>query len=111
VAFLFARVSSVGTLGIIALMAIASAAVFAYFCGKPGNFLRVRTFPLLAAVALTGVFVFGCLRFDVLAGGVSPFIMWLPALLPAAAFLGLGLADRLRRRDRIVFQQLGRMAL
>ena len=111
VAFLFARISSVGTLGIIALMGIASAAVFAYFRGKPGNFWRVRIFPLLATLALAGVLAFGCVRFDVLAGGVSPFIMWLPVLLPVAVLLGLALADRLRRRDRVVFQQLGGMTL
>jgi amino acid transporter len=111
VAFLFARISAVGTLGIIALMGIASAAVFVYFRDRPGNFWRTRLLPLLATLALGVLFAFGCVRFDVLAGGVSPFIMGLPVLLLVAALLGLGLADRVRRRDRVVFEQLGGLSL
>jgi amino acid transporter len=107
VTVLFARVSAVGTLGIIALMGIASAAVYGYFVPRSGNFWRVRISPVVASVSLVAVLVFGCYRFDVLAGGVSKLITWLPALLLLAAVLGLVLADRLRRNDAVEFRKLG----
>jgi amino acid transporter len=108
---LFARVSSVGTLGVIALMGIASAAVFMFFRGRPGNLWRVRLFPLAATIGLIWVFVLACVHFDALAGGSSPLILWLPALLLAAALAGLFMADRLRRRDADGFRQLGGIAI
>jgi amino acid transporter len=107
VTVLFARVSAVGTLGVIALMGIASAAVFAYFIARDGNLWRVRIMPLVASISLLAVLAFGCYRFDVLAGGVSEVITWLPALLLLAAVLGLVLARRLRLRDAESFRRLG----
>jgi hypothetical protein len=50
-----------------------------------------------------------CLRFDALAGGMSPLIMWLPLFLLLAALVGLAMADRLRRRDLVWFRELGRV--
>ncbi len=107
---LFARVSAVGTLGVVALMAIASAAVLGYFRGQSGNWLRVRAPSLVSTVSLLCVFTFGCVRFDVLAGGFSPLVEWLPVLLLATAAVGVLMADALRRRDADHFRTLGRTA-
>jgi amino acid transporter len=109
VAVLFARVGSVGTLGVIALMSIASAAVSRYFAGRPGNLWRVRILPVVATASLLCLLALACLRFDALAGGTSPLIMWLPLFLLLAALVGLAMADRLRRRDLVWFRELGRV--
>jgi amino acid transporter len=108
---LFARVSSVGTLGIVALMAIASAAVFSYFRSRPGNWWRTRFLPCAGTAGLAGVLALGCARFDVLAGGYSPAIAWLPLLVLLAALAGVIATERLRRRDAGGFRRLGRVAL
>jgi amino acid transporter len=106
VVVLFARVSALGTLGVIALMVIASASVFMFFRHRlGGNFWRVRLFPPLSMVCLGAVLVLGCIHFDALAGESSPLVRWLPILLLAAALLGLAMADRLRRRDNADLHQ------
>jgi amino acid transporter len=111
IAVLFARVSAVGTLGIIALMAIASCAVAAFFRGRPGNLWRVRVLPAVSALALIYIFALGWLHFDALAGGMSPLIPWLPLLVIAAAALGWALSYRLRLHNHADFKKLGGVTL
>jgi amino acid transporter len=111
VAVLFARISAVGTLGIIALMGIASAAVYMFFRTHPGNVWRVRLFPLASTLGLAMVLVLGCANFGALAGGSSPMVLWLPVTLLAAAGAGWVMADRLRRRDLTGFRELGSISL
>jgi hypothetical protein len=111
VAVLFARISAVGTLGIIALMGIASAAVYMFFRTHPGNVWRVRLFPLASTLGLAMVLVLGCANFGALAGGSSPMVLWLPVTLLAAAAGGWVMADRLRRRDLAGFRELGSVSL
>jgi len=108
---LFVRVSAVGTLGIVALMTIASAAVFGYFRIRRANRWRTRFLPVIGALGLLWVLAMACLRFDVLAGGQSPVVQWLPVLLPVALLLGIAATERLRRQDPQGFRQLGRVRL
>lgn len=107
IGFLFARLSAVGTLGIVALMVIASAAVFVYFRTRAGCGVRTTVLPIVSTAALLGVLILGCVHFDVLAGGFSPVIQWLPALLPVFALAGIAATERLRRRNEPGFRALG----
>jgi amino acid transporter len=106
---LFARVSVAGTLGIIALMAIASTAVTWFFRARPGNAWRIRVLPLFATIALFVVMVLTGWHFDTLAGDRSPWVRSLPALVLLAGLVGLGLAEALRRSDPPAFERLSRV--
>jgi amino acid transporter len=111
VASLFARASAAGTLGMIALMAIASIAVASFFWGRGGSPLRRLVLPVIAGLALVMIFGLTWRHFDALAGNDSPSVKWLPLLVPVAAVLGCVLADRLRRRDKAIFDRLGGVPL
>ena len=65
---LFSWLTNVATLGVIALMALASAAVPAYFSRRgdlAGGTLRTRIAPAVAGVALCGALALAILHFDV----------------------------------------------
>jgi len=97
----------VGTLAVIALMALASFAVVAFFWSRAGNLWRIRILPVIATLSLTCVLAFACLRFDALAGGSSPLVRWLPALVGLAVCIGFAMAARLRQLDPARFQNIG----
>ncbi len=104
---LFSWLTNVGTLGVIALMALASLAVPAFFARAGGHVLRTRIAPLAAAAALLGVLALAIVHFDVLTGSSGVLSVLLPATVPAAAGLGALRAWYLRRTDPQRYRGLG----
>ena len=107
---LFSWLTNLATLGVIALMVLASAAVPAYFrhreCG-PQRLLRTQLAPGIAALALLGVLVLAVVHFDVLTGSSGLMSVALPTILPVAACLGAARALHLRRADPGRYRGLG----
>ncbi|MDN7179404.1 APC family permease [Caballeronia sp. SEWSISQ10-4 2] len=107
---LFAWLTNVATLCIIALMALSSAAVIAFFLrvrsGSEGR-LRTFVFPLVAGLALTVVLVLAVANFSVLTGASVVLSYGLTALLPVFAIIGIVLARKLKRCDPACFARLG----
>lgn len=107
---LFSWMTNLGTLGVIALMALASAAVPAYFLrrerGSEG-LIRTQLAPGIAGLALLGVLVLAIVHFDVLTGSSGLMSIALPAILPVAACLGAIRALHLRRTDPGRYRGLG----
>jgi amino acid transporter len=100
---LFNWLTNVGTLCVLALMAVASLAVPAALARSApkavGPFRRVLA-PVLSGLALIAVCVLAAAEFGVLAGAAHALAVLLPAMVPAAALLGAGLAlMRARRRS------------
>ena len=108
---LFTRVSAVATLGIIALMAIASVAVTWYFRNRAGDFWRTRVLPVLATIALIMVLSLACWHFDTLSGDRSLLVRWTPALVLLSGLIGFAMAESLRRRNEADFSRLSQVDL
>ncbi len=105
---LFACVTNVGTLGVIALMALASVAVWVFFSRRaPGRLLGTRIAPALAAAALWVILALAVVHFDVLTGSEGMLRIVLPSLVFVAGCLGALGAWRLRRTDPDRFRDLG----
>jgi len=107
---LFSWLTNVATLGVIALMALASVAVPAYFSRHSdlaGSALRTRVAPVAAGVALAAALTVAILHFDVLTGSTGLSHILLPAVIPAAALIGVSRAWRLRRADPDRYRSLG----
>lgn len=107
---LFSWLTNVGTLGVIALMAMSSVAVTVFFCRREsptGRLLRTRIAPAAAAAALFVVLVLAIVHFDVLTGSKGMLRILLPSVIPAAACLGALRAWRLRRQDPVRYKGLG----
>lgn len=107
---LFACVTNVGTLGIIALMALASVAVPVFFARRQspsGGLLRTWIAPALAGAALFIILALAIVHFDVLTGskGISRIV--LPGLVLAAACLGALRAWSLRQSNPQRYRALG----
>ena len=108
---LFSWLSNLGTLGVIALMALSSAAVPVFFARRihePRRLFRTRIAPILAACALLVVLVLAIVHFDVLTGSKGTLCIVLPAAIPVAACLGMLRAWQLRRKDPARYRGLGR---
>ncbi|MEO8001182.1 MAG: hypothetical protein ABI644_04855, partial [Arenimonas sp.] len=95
---LFTLFSSIGTLGIIVLMTVASLSVTCFFVRRGEMSWRRLAAPAAAFVALAGVAVFAARNFEVLAGGPSLAAKLLPYLIPAAAVAGIALQSRSRTK-------------
>ena len=104
---LFSWLTNVGTLGVIALMALASLSVPGFFARRGGSLLRTRVAPLVAAAALLIVLVLAILHFDVLTGSTGVMRILLPATVPAAACLGALRGWYLRRTNPARYRGLG----
>lgn len=107
---LFACVTNVGTLGVIALMALSSVAVLVFFSrrGAPtGGFLRTRLAPALAAAALFVVLALAVVHFDVLTGSKGVLRVLLPSIILAAGGVGALGAWRLRKSEPERYRRLG----
>lgn len=107
---LFSWMTNLGTLGVIALMALASVAVPAYFRrrGPRGEgWIRTRIAPLVAGLALLGVLVLAVAHFDVLTGSSGLMTVALPAILLVAACGGAARGWHLRRTDPGRYRGLG----
>jgi amino acid transporter len=107
---LFSWLTNVGTLGVIALMAIASFSVPAFFRANlqlRSPLLETAVLPALSGIALSVVLVLAIIHFDVLTGASHLAAVALPTLIPIAAIIGVALAVRLRHTDPVRFANLG----
>lgn len=107
---LFACVTNVGTLGVIALMALSSVAVPVFFSRRgapPGGILRTRIAPAFAAVALFVILALAVVHFDVLTGSEGMLRILLPSIILAAGCLGALGAWRLRKTAPKRYGSLG----
>jgi amino acid transporter len=104
---LTASMTGIGTLGVIALQALAGIAVVAYFRKRRDPRLwRTAVAPGLGGLGLVAVTVLAIVNFPTLAGSAAPAIALLPWLLAVAVAAGLGLAAWLRRRRPDVYAGL-----
>ncbi|AOE60584.1 APC family permease [Pseudomonas corrugata] len=97
---LFAWLSNLATLCVILLMALTSAAVFAFSRSHPELRLglwRGGIFPALSCLVLLAVLIIAVLHFDVLTGASQTLSYGLCAIIPAALLAGVFLAARLRK--------------
>ncbi|QHA82813.1 amino acid permease [Pseudomonas mediterranea] len=97
---LFAWLSNLATLCVILLMALTSAAVFAFSRRHPElklGFWRGGIFPALSCLVLLAVLIIAVLHFDVLTGASQALSYSLCAIIPAALLAGVLLAARLRK--------------
>ncbi|WP_328471769.1 APC family permease [Streptomyces sp. NBC_00448] len=85
-----------GTLGVIALQALASIAVLGYYRRRPGHWWRTRLAPALGAAGLLAATVLVVCNFRVLTGTSNPLVTSLPWLLVVAGAGGSGYALWLR---------------
>lgn len=109
---LFTWFTQLGTLAIIALMALASFAVLAFFLRNPGldsNRLRTLVAPLVGGVALAAVAVYAASQFGLLIGNPESPLRWLlPGLIAVAAVAGLASAVLLRSKNPELYARMGR---
>ncbi len=106
---MFTWVSQVGTLGVLAMMAVTSLSVIAYF-RKNGGGSAVSTviLPIISAAIMAVLFVYIFLNFGDLTGTTGGMLGWiLPGLIPAGAVVGWILAARLKSVDPVAFDNLG----
>ncbi len=110
---LFAWISQLGTLGIIAMMAIASFAVIAFFTkdARGENAFSSKLAPLVAGLIMAALFVYIFLNFGGLTGAAGALSVVLPALVIVAAVVGLVMAARLKSADAKRFANLGQNAV
>jgi amino acid transporter len=108
VVFLWA--SAPGVLGILALEALASVSVVAFFFGRrrAGHSLwRVLVAPALAAVGLAALVVLSVMQISLLTGASSTVNLALLLPIPVVFVVGIGVALWLRRRSPAAYQNLG----
>ncbi|AHL34616.1 amino acid permease [Pseudomonas brassicacearum] len=107
---LFAWFSNLATLCVILLMALTSAAVWAYFRRHPElkiGLWRGRILPGVSCLALLAVLILAVVHFDVLTGASKVLSYALCAIIPAALLVGVCLAARLRKAAPERYRALG----
>jgi amino acid transporter len=109
---LFTWISQIGTLGIMAMMALASFAVVAFFNknGHGENALVSKLAPIVAGLAMLALFIYIFFNFGGLTGTSGALGIVLPILVPVAAVIGLLLASRLKSADAAKFNRMGNNA-
>ncbi|MCR6486716.1 APC family permease [Amycolatopsis sp. OK19-0408] len=109
---LTASMTGIGTLGVIALQALAGIAVVAFFRKRRDPRLwRTAVAPGLGGLGLIAVTTLAFFNFPTLAGSDAPAIALLPWLLAVAVVGGLGLAAWLRSRRPEVYAGLDELGL
>jgi amino acid transporter len=106
----FAWFSNLATLCLILLMAMTSLAVIGYFKANPQlvtSKLQCFVLPAFSGVALLAIWLMALFHFDVLTGASKDLSIILCSIIPAAAFIGVLLAARLRIRAPLRFHSLG----
>ncbi|KAA0084634.1 APC family permease [Mycolicibacterium sp. P9-64] len=104
--------SGLGTAGVLILMAFVSVAVIRYFArtGVPvgESKWKVTIAPIIAAVAMGAVVIFGIIRFDLLVGGEPGENLWMLLVLLAFLLAGCLVALHLKRNKPELYRGLGR---
>lgn len=108
---LFAWLGNVGALGVILLMATASAAVIVFFVRRGAAAVQAPRLvcAALAGTALVGILVYAVKDFDVLVGTTEGSLLrWLlPGVIGLAALTGLVFGMVLRRRKPQIHARIG----
>ena len=96
-------------MGIFAMMATASLAVVAFFnkYAHGENALVSKVAPVVAAVAMFGLFIYTFMNFGGLTGTSGALGVLLPCLIILAAIVGVLLASRLKSADAKRFARMG----
>lgn len=106
---LFTWISQIGTLGIIAMMAIASLSVIAFFANNAqgeGAF-SAKIAPAIAGVVMIWLFGYIFINFGALTGTSGTLGVVLPALVVVAGLIGALMAGRLKSFDPARFKRMG----
>lgn len=107
---LFTWVSQLGTLGVLAMMAITSAAIIAFFQSGQATAspLAALILPAVSGVIMAGLFVYIFLNFGDLTGTTGGSLGWiLPSLIPLAGVIGYLMASRLKSADPAAYGRMG----
>jgi hypothetical protein len=109
---LFTWLTQLGTLAIIALMALASFAVVAFFARHRDfdrNVARTAVAPIVGGVAMTALASYAASQFGLLIGNPDSPLRWiLPALIVVAAIAGVIAAFTLKSSSPELYTQMGR---
>ncbi len=106
---LFTWISQIGTLGIIAMMALTSLAVIMFFNrdARGENALATKIAPLVAGVIMLGLFGYIFFNYGGLTGTSGALGYILPGLVVLAAIVGYGLAASLKSSNPAKFARMG----
>jgi amino acid transporter len=107
---LFTWVSQLGTLGVLAMMAITSAAIIAFFRSGQATAspLAALILPAVSGVIMAGLFVYIFMNFGDLTGTTGGSLGWiLPSLIPLAGIVGYLMASRLKASDPAAYGRMG----
>jgi amino acid transporter len=107
---LFTWVSQLGTLGVLAMMAITSLAIIAFFNSGQASAspLAGMILPAVSGVIMAGLFVYIFVNFGDLTGTTGGSLGWiLPSLIPLAGIVGFLLASRLKSADPQAYARMG----
>jgi amino acid transporter len=106
---LFTWISQIGTLGIIAMMALTSFAVIAFFNrdARGENALATKVAPLVAGLIMLVLFGYIFLNYGGLTGTSGALGIILPALVLVAAVVGYVLAGGLKSSNPDKFARMG----
>lgn len=108
---LFTWLTNLGTLGVIALMALSSFAIIAFFARNrelDSNVLRTVVAPLAAGVALSSILAYAIANFGLLIASGGALVWILPSLLLIVAALGVAASMRLRSSSPQLYAEMGR---
>ncbi len=106
---LFTWISQIGTLGIIAMMALASAAVVAFFNrdARGESALATKVAPTIAGLIMAVLFGYIFINYSALTGTAGALAWVLPGLVVLAAVIGYLLAARLKSADPAKYARMG----
>jgi amino acid transporter len=107
---MFTWISQIGTLGVLGMMTVTSAAVIAFFrrSGHPAPALTTIVLPAVSGLVMAALFIYIFLNFGDLTGTTGGMLgTILPSLIPLAALVGYLLAVRLQRSDPARFARMG----
>ena len=106
---LFTWISQIGTLGIIAMMAITSLAVIVYFNrdAQGENAFATKIAPAIAGLVMLALFIFIFKEFGGLTGTSGALGIGLPSLVVIAGIVGYLLAARLKSSNAAKFANMG----
>jgi len=92
--------TSLGTIGVLALQALASISIVAFYARRgSGHWWSTRLAPLLASIVLGAIAVAAIRDFDLLSGTDNYAVNHLPLLLPIVFCFGFAQAVRMRTRE------------
>lgn len=107
---LFTWVSQLGTLGVLAMMAITSLSIIAFFRSGQASAspLAALILPAVSGLIMAGLFVYIFLNFGDLTGTTGGSLGWiLPSLIPLAGLVGYLMAWRLKTADPAAYARMG----